>query len=286
MPRIVCVHGVAQQRKGPQSLHTEWFPALADGCWLAGTKLDPTDVECVFYGGLFRPPGRALGPGDPIIRLEDLDEVEVALLQAWWTEAARVDGAVVPLDTETLAATPRSVQRARRALSGSRFFAGLAERALLSDLRQVRRYFREPEIRQAAQAIVAGALTPDVRVVVGHSLGSVVAYEALCAQTAHSVDMLVTLGSPLGIRNLIFDRLQPQPQPDGLDGLRGTWPTGVQSWVNIADAGDVVALEKDLRSRFGPGVDGFLVDNGATAHDVQPYLTAPETGQAISQGLG
>jgi len=240
MLRIVCVHGVGQQRKGPRTLHAEWFPALADGC--SHARLDPAEVECVFYGGLFRPPGRALGPGDPIIRPEDLDEVELALLQAWWTEAARVDGAVVPPDAETLATTPRSVQRALRALSGSRFFSGLAERALLSDLRQVRRYFREPETRQAAQAIVGGALTRDVRVVIGHSLGSVIAYETLCALTDYSVEML-TLGSPLGIRNLIFDRLQPLPQPDRLDGLRGAWPAGVQRWVNIADAGDVVALE-------------------------------------------
>ena len=46
---------------------------------------------------------------------------------------------------------------------------------------------------------------------VGHSLGSVVAYEALCAHPEWPVRALVTLGSPLGIRNLIFDRLVPAP---------------------------------------------------------------------------
>ena len=50
---------------------------------------------------------------------------------------------------------------------------------------------------------------------VGHSLGSVVAYEALCANPEWPVRMLVTLGSPLGIPNLIFDRLEPAPLPDG-----------------------------------------------------------------------
>ena len=47
-------------------------------------------------------------------------------------------------------------------------------------------------------------------VIVAHSLGSVVAYEALCAHPEWPVRNLVTLGSPLGIRNLIFDQLVPR----------------------------------------------------------------------------
>ena len=285
MPSILCVHGVGQQRKGPQTLHAEWFPPLSDGCRLAGRPVSAGDVECVFYGCLFRPAGRPLEAGDPVIRPEDLDDFEVALLDAWWQEAGRVDPAVVPPEARTLTSMPRTVQRALRGLSGSRFFAGLAERALLFDLRQVRRYFGEPEIRRAAQRSLADALSPDVRVVVGHSLGSVVAYETLCAYPG-SVRMLVTLGSPLGIRHLIFDRLQPSPQPGAAGIPLGLWPASVQRWVNIADEGDVVALVKDLRPWFGPRLEGYLVSNGATAHDVRPYLTAAETGQAIVAGLG
>jgi pimeloyl-ACP methyl ester carboxylesterase len=124
-------------------------------------------------------------------------------------------------------------------------------------------------------------------VLVGHSLGSVVAYEALCANLGWRVRMLVTLGSPLGIPNLIFDRLQPAPLPAAHagSGPRGCWPGPGRAWVNVADQGDVVALVKDLRGAFGPGVDCWLVDNGATVHDVRPYLTAEETGAAILKGL-
>jgi|NGEPerStandDraft_6_1074524.scaffolds.fasta_scaffold81105_2 hypothetical protein len=283
--RILCVHGVGQQRECPDTLHAEWFPALSDGCLLAGEQLSAADVTCVFYGNLFRPPGRALAVGDPMIAPEDLDEFEAELLGVWWQEAARVDSAVVAPDAQTLVATPPTVQRALRALSGSSFFAGLADRALLFDLRQVRRYFQEPEVRQAAQQALAAAMTPEVRVVVGHSLGSVVAYETLCAHPAWSVEMLLTLGSPLGIRHLIFDRLQPAPALGSPDDPQGIWPESVGRWVNIADKGDVVALEKDLRRRFGSRVDGYLVSNGATAHGIRPYLTAAETGRAIVQGL-
>ena len=180
---------------------------------------------------------------------------------------------------------PGSVQAALRALSGSAFFAGLAERAMLFDLQQVRRYMTDPVMRRAVQDRVAAAVDEDTRVVVGHSLGSVVAYEALCAHPEWPVRALVTLGSPLGIRNLIFDRLVPAPAAGESGKPAGAWPGGVQAWMNVADAGDVVALVKDLRPLFGAEVACYLVDNGSHAHDVRPYLTAAETGAAIAAGL-
>jgi pimeloyl-ACP methyl ester carboxylesterase len=123
-------------------------------------------------------------------------------------------------------------------------------------------------------------MAADTRVVVGHSLGSVVAYEALCAHPQWPVHTFVSLGSPLGVRNLLFDRLNPPPER----GI-GAWPGSIQSWVNIADRGDVVALVKRLRARFGDRVQDRMVDNGARAHDVGPNLTAQETGEAIAASL-
>jgi alpha-beta hydrolase superfamily lysophospholipase len=156
---------------------------------------------------------------------------------------------------------------------------------MLFDLQQVRRYMTDPQVRQAALDRVAAGIGEDTRVVAGHSLGSVVAYEALCANPEWPVQALVTLGPPLGIRNLIFDRLVPAPAARASGGMQGTWPGGVRSWVNVADVGDVVALVKDLRPLFGDQVACYLVHNGSHAHDVRPYLTAAETGAAIAAGL-
>lgn len=288
MVRVVCVHGVGQQRETENTLQQAWAPALCGGVGLAGARLLETEVRCPLYGNLFRPAGRHLAAGDPPIQAADLDHFEQDLLAAWWGEAARTDPAVVAPDARTLAVrTPGGVQRALRALSGSRFFAGLGERALLGDLRQVRDYFRKPEVRREARQRVVAAVGKDTRVLVGHSLGSVVAYEALCANPGWPVRLLVTLGSPLGIPNLIFDRLEPAPVPAELagSGPRGWWPGQGRPWVNVADQADVVALVKDLRPAFGPEVDCWVVDNGAHPHDVRPYLTAVETGRAIAAGL-
>lgn len=287
MAQVVCVHGIGQQREAPNTLHAVWAPALCGGVKLAGGTLAEDAVKCAFYGDLFRPPGRPLSAGDTLVQADDLDPFEQDLLVNWWEQAARTDAAVISPDARTLARTPRSVQGALWALSGSRFFAALGERALLGDLRQVRDYFHNPDIRREARQRVSEAVTGDTRVLVGHSLGSVVAYEALRANPGWPVRMLVTLGSPLGIPNLIFERLDPAPlsAAEAEPGPRGRWPGKGREWVNVADQGDVVALVKDLRVAFGPGVDCWVVDNGATAHDVRPYLTAEETGRAVRNGL-
>jgi hypothetical protein len=207
--------------------------------------------------------------------------LEEDLLLAWWRQAARVDPKVAPPEADTLVRVPGSAQAALRQLSRSRFFGGLALRAMVLDLKQVRRYLQDQQLREAARAVVSKLITAETRVVVAHSLGSVVAYEALAAMPGHQVRALVTLGSPLGIGNLIFDRLDPAPR----DGL-GVWPGSDNLvWTNVADHGDVVALEKDLRPRFGPQVINTVVHNGAHAHAVAAYLTDTLTGGAIAGGL-
>jgi hypothetical protein len=286
---VVCVHGIGQQHKGEEMLRGEWALAVRDGIRRSGSAAadlpKDEDIRCVFYGDLFRPPGRLLGLGDPRLTAADATDFERALVVAWWRAAAESDPGVVHPDARTLARMPASAQAALRALSGSAFFAGLAERVMLFDLQQVRRYMTDPGIRQAVQARVVAAVDEGTQVVVGHSLGSVVAYEALCAHPEWPVRTLVTLGSPLGVRNLIFDRLLPAPADEESRKLSGAWPGGVQAWANVADARDVVALVKDLRPLFGPKVACYLVDNGSHAHAVQPYLTAAETGAAIASGL-
>lgn len=285
MAAVVGVHGIAQQRKGPQVLLTEWGPAMRDGVSLAGGNLADGRLACAFYGALFRPSGTLRSAGDVHYRPADVTEDEALLLHALWEEAARIEpDRVPPPDAELRLATPSSVQAALRVLAGSRFFAGLAERVMISDLKQVRRYLREPDIREQAQAAIDGFVTEETRVLVGHSLGSVVAYEALHTYADDprwaNVTTLVTLGSPLGIPNLIFDQLRPPP-----DDGHGAWPPTVTHWTNVSDDGDVVALVKRLGPLFGDQLVDVRIDNGATAHDILPYLTAAETGKAVADGL-
>jgi hypothetical protein len=279
MAKIVGVHGVGHQFAGANTLLAHWLSPLKDGLARAGHELAlDADFECAFYGDMFRPTGKGAMP--PYDAGDVDDDFERELLKLWWSEAARVDSTVRGPETGTKVSIPGTIQRALDALSQSRFFAGLAERALIYDLKQVRRYLREVEIRRGARARIGQAIKPDTRVIIGHSLGSVVAYESLCEHPEWPVSVLVTIGSPLGIRNLIFETLDPAPQ----NGI-GCWPAGIKHWINIADSGDVVALVKELKPRFGGRVADHEVHNGASAHDATRYLTTRELGSAVAIGL-
>ncbi|MFH8346413.1 hypothetical protein [Streptomyces sp. NPDC018045] len=281
MSRIVLVHGIGQQVSGGRTLVESWYPCLADGLALHGVQVDRAEVDMTFYGDLFRPAGHR-GVGLPDLDASDVtDDVEREILLAWWQQAARQEEGVAGPADRTRLRTPYIVQRALNALSHSSFFAGLSERLMISSVRQVRRYLTEPAVRREVQSRMTAVVTDRTEVVVAHSLGSVVAYEWLCAHAERRDITLVTLGSPLAVRNIVFDRLQPAPVRG-----RAQWPGGVGTWWNIADRGDVVALVKALGPAFGDRIEDCLVHNGAKAHDVRPYLTARETGEAVVTGLG
>ena len=80
------------------------------------------------------------------------------------------------------------------------------------DLLQVTRYLTEDDLRAAAQARVAALLDEDTQLVIGHSLGSVVAWEA-CQALGRPLPVLVTLGSPLGLDTVVYSQA-PSPASD------------------------------------------------------------------------
>jgi hypothetical protein len=289
MPKVVAIHGIAQQHKGEQTLKGEWLPALRDGLTRTqtGATLADEDFVVAFYGDLFRPAG---GPADKAASIsfpwepEDIaesDELEVGLLQAFWQEARRTDPDVPEPEPGGKARTPNFVQQALVALSHSTFFAGLAERAMIGNLKQVAAYLGDDAVRAAAQLRLASLVDKYTTVVIAHSLGSIVAYETLCAHPEWNIRSFITLGSPLGISNVVLDRLRPTPP----DGAKRACPVCVRQWFNIADRADVVAMVKCLAPLFSGSVQDWLVDNGADAHHVQPYLTSLEAGRAVEVGL-
>jgi hypothetical protein len=106
--------------------------------------------------------------------------------------------------------------------------------------------------------------------------------EALWSRPAPRVDLLLTLGSPLGIPSVVFERLLPAPVH-----ARGRRPPGVTHWINFADPGDIVAIPRWLGNRFD-GIDRdaepsiHLID----FHRVTSYLRHPTTAAALTPYLG
>lgn len=305
MPEVVMVHGIAQSRKSADTLENEWLPALAGGVRLAGSaeladriwrnqRPDDLDVRMAFYGDLFRSPG-AQGDALPEPGGEG-EEIEEQLAMAWLRAAAeragdrtdqeRAQRSLAGLTTSTGAQGAGAAGRVViNRLAQLKWFApfgfGFAERFVRRSLREVSLYLSDRTIRAEAQQRVLRLVDEDTQIVIGHSLGSVVAYEALHRNPRPVT--LITLGSPLALRTVIYDRLEPQPP---------TVPPQLAGWADFADRDDLIAVHTDITRDFPPatpaGIEGsptITVDNGAHPHDAAAYLTEPRLGHTIIRNL-
>lgn len=294
MAKTLAVHGIAQQYASAGQLRSSWINALQDHFDRAGNpEFLKTNFGVVFWGDLFRDPAKlyksaVFYPSE----IESADpDLEFQLLLALEAEAKALltapTGARSEYQAKDVFSTSREFaqERALQALSEVPGFKYLASRnaldvVLLGNLRQVAAYLTDRLKREAILQRFHDEIDSETRVVIGHSLGSVVAYEALCAGCGPNVRLLLTLGSPLGMKGLIFDRLTPPPK----FGM-GTWPGHVKRWVNVAGRNDVVAMVKDLRESFGNEVENWLIDNGGDAHNAERYLTEKEVGKAIVESI-
>jgi hypothetical protein len=289
MPRVLGVHGIAQQYRSGPELTRGWLDAIRGGLEVAGFRgtadgLAENDVRVAFFGDLFRPRG-AMAGGDPPYTPADVKPgPERDLLESWYEAAVNQDPSLGP-PQGAMGPGRVAAQAMLDRLLRSRTFAGVARRGFIGNLKQVTAFLAASHVKEEALQRVAAEITPDTRVIVGHSLGSVVVYEYMARYSPPQVQLLVTLGSPLGIPSLVFERLTPAPA-----GGVGAWPGQVAGWVNVADADDVVALRKQLAPLFpapdgGAGVGDHLVDNGDEPHAVSRYLNAEPTGAALGRVL-
>ncbi len=110
-------------------------------------------------------------------------------------------------------------------------------------------------------------------VVIGHSLGSVIAYDVL-SRTTHDVPLLVTIGSPLAVTEIQDVVSQPLRVPDG-----------VLQWRNVADGRDLVALDRTIRPEYAPAdrtTDFLVVNDSSSHHGGLEYLASQPVRSAVA----
>ena len=235
MARIVGIHGIGHQISSGPQLADEWWPAIVGGLEAAGqdkdaANLERADVRVVFFGALFRGASERLGmttasqgarlqpESEPSISDEG-DEAE--LVRQFYKEAVRQDPSLDPGE-ERRSLAFLDVQEMLAKLLKSPALADVAQGLFVGNLRQVTAYLNDPKVHDQVMARAATEIYGDTRVLIGHSLGSVVAYELLATGLYPQVRLLLTAGSPLGIPNIVFDKLFPAP----VDG-QGAWPGSV-----------------------------------------------------------
>ncbi|MFJ6434185.1 hypothetical protein [Streptomyces sp. NPDC091416] len=159
---------------------------------------------------------------------------------------------------------------------------------MVRDLAQVSRYLARGERDESGRTLdcrvrqrVQDALGDVPKVVVAHSLGTVVALEALRDHEA-ATPLLVTLGSPLSMRTVVRPRLLPQPPRT---------PERVERWLNFWDNDDVIAarpvLERDvLPNAAGVRPRSSRVDSdGIWVHSAEKYLAQAAVAGPVAEAL-
>ena len=199
MATIVLVHGIAQEQRSAAELETEWLPSLAGGLENAGhTPLADRlrdgafTVRMAFYGNKFLTPDHQGLEPDPLTADERsiAEQLALDLLRSAADSSNPKDAGEARRELAALTADPHDAQgivkatavRAAATLDRIPWFGrGTLNAASVVNrtLAQVTRYLDDPAIHDYAIAQVNQHLTTETRVVIGHSLGSVVAYDTL-----------------------------------------------------------------------------------------------------------
>ena len=174
--------------------------------------------------------------------------------------------------------------------------------AVRSTAKEINRYLdNTDDVASQIRALLKQTLRPmlernDAVLLIGHSLGSVIAYDTLW-ELSHQegvtgkVDFL-TLGSPMGLHYIRRHLL-------GMNGSSTkSYPDRIRHWTNLSAEGDVTALNQNLHDSFQPMLELGLVESiedhchgiynffhtaeGLNSHRSYGYLVNPAVGSIIA----
>jgi hypothetical protein len=302
MTDVVLVHGIGPLGEPPDEIRTGWVRTLGATLRKAGhptlaerLETGGVSVSVAYYRHLFKPfaPRREwdLPLPDDLARIgADVAQDVLGNVERHATDPADRADAARELAALGKDAGPEQgpLQILRLAIAGLAHvgplarsgFATLSSRGLFH-LGQVAAYLGDESVRERAVQCVLECVTPETKAVFAHSLGTAVAYEAL-HRVSHPVPLLVTFGSPLGMRTIVRERLRPNP-------LRV--PSCLERWVNVVDHDDFIvaklSLEKIVLNEGGVLETTRRVKNSElNPHGAVQYLRHSETALPLSEVLG
>lgn len=288
MRRLVLIHGRSQQHKDAAALKAEWLECLRTGLGKSGLTLPVSadEVKFPYYGDtLFQlTQGMSAEEAADVIIKGPADQAPAEFIQSVTAEMQAQSGVsdaqvAAELGVDVADKGPLNwawVQGLLSFVDRHVPFGSGASIALFTN--DAYHYLRSSGIRDDIEKQVAKALVPEVpTVVVGHSLGSVVAYNLLRRDGVAErwrVPLFVTIGSPLAVT-----AVRTALAPIG-------FPACVTSWFNAMDDRDVVALHPLEFDVDPPIVNKTDVDNHTpNRHGVAGYLEDAEVARRIHDAL-
>ncbi|MGM5022180.1 hypothetical protein [Tardiphaga sp. 367_B4_N1_1] len=294
--KLLFVHGIAQENRSSNELKAEWTSSLNDGFRKAGVDPPPFDIIVPFFGDELARlatdyQSRSATPDQAAFLAEAANQIGVGGPSITPTDDSYlgvyniIPGQDNPRGGEAGAALPKPLRSALSSLDQA--MPGITSWTLRKFLNTVYVYITDGDVRNTIDGIIlneADIVDGEPALLVGHSLGSVVAYNLLNKRPNISWRGFVTLGSPLGIR-AITDRL-PSNTPR-IPRLKNSWADHSSStWLNAFDARDIVALNQLVPPFWEPK---NLIDNWAhldnftpNRHGIRGYLNDPRVAAAIA----
>jgi pimeloyl-ACP methyl ester carboxylesterase len=287
--RLLLVHGRAQQGYDPAVLKSNWMDALRRGANALGRQIpDQLDVSFPYYADVLDRYTRGI-PTTADVQARGDEKVDERFLEfeAAVAEEMRRGAGISDKDLDDLyGANPqprgpenwRWVQAIVRAID--KYGSGTSGDTIETFMRDVYLYTNHAGVQNQINRIVNAVLSEEPTVVIGHSLGSVVAYNVLRTDTRRlHVPLFVTVGCPLAIR-AIRDQLVPLsfPKPP------------VDAWDNALDPRDIVALYPLNAANFpvSPAVTNYdqVKNHTNNRHGIVGYLDDPTVARWILDALG
>ncbi|WP_182909306.1 hypothetical protein [Microbispora sp. H13382] len=196
-----------------------WRGTIERGLAESGAVTSRFSFELVYYADLLEERRDDWKCADDSTEIDPGDEPGPAALLAEWQRALADQGVPDGLKGEvSIPATPLWTQRAVHRLAASPGLQGLGETGIRRLARHMHAYLAHDEARRLIlERLDAVAGSDPVTVLIGHSMGSVVAYEWSHTPASAHVGagcLFLTLGSPLGSYP-IARRLRPSPASAG-----------------------------------------------------------------------
>ena len=286
--RLLLVHGRSQGGKDEGELKESWLAALDEGLKASGLRLpEDVHVDFPFYGDVLDAEvARMAEPhlsGTGAMGINETNEykrflsaalAEIRVVEQIDDDAIRAEmpddavGEMGPANWEWLQAIVKVIDNK---------FTGVSTFAIEVLLRDVFLYLTTRRMQRKIDKIVSDLLTNEPTVVVGHSLGTVVAYNLLKRREPSLLRGYMTLGSPLGIKAISSQLGLPQHVS----------PTRL--WYNAYDERDIVALNPLDERHFpvAPAIhnNNNLSNKTGNRHGIVGYLDNPIVAKTLVEML-
>ncbi|MGA5605120.1 endopeptidase [Streptomyces griseoincarnatus] len=287
---VLGVHGIRQGKTSQRELAKSWRDALERGVEqlhsldaLKEKSIHPT-LQVPHWAALLAEDtgrlstGHAL-PDDETPFTAAEEEFIVQALDDLLTPAERAYASQVDPTTLGMVKVPPRITQ--RAIAYDRSHPDGRVNALIHRLREVHVYLTEPELASQIRKHVLQGAEARTTVLIGHSLGSVIAYDLLRYEeiaapgtAGPAVHTFVTCGSPLAIPTI--------QRGMGLsDGQLAPIASHIR-WVNVFDPDDAVTGGAGLTGAADQVTD-IEVDNGIRdPHAAPKYLRTDAVARAVT----